>query len=82
MFGEKLARSCDSCGKPIGGGYELCGKCKIYLCLCCLIKLMYLTHTFPQKYPTCNREFITFDEYDKQNVKDCAEKAIEYKKTK
>jgi len=53
MFGENLARPCDSCGKPIGGGYAVCPKCKIFLCLCCQIKLMYKTMVYPVKCPMC-----------------------------
>ena len=37
---ENLARPCDACGKPIGGGYRKCKKCNIYLCFYCGNQLM------------------------------------------
>jgi sugar-specific transcriptional regulator TrmB len=30
---DLLAKPCDACGRPIGGGYCYCQKCKIYFCL-------------------------------------------------
>jgi hypothetical protein len=35
---DLLARPCDACGKPIGGGYKHRQKCKIYLCFICRLQ--------------------------------------------
>jgi len=56
MFDEDLSRPCDSCGKPIGGGYSYCPKCKIYFCLCCSIVLQNITKEYQVKCPMCGEE--------------------------
>jgi len=48
MFDEDLGRSCDACGKPLGGGAHYCPKCKISLCMLCAIRLIWLQKKFPQ----------------------------------
>jgi hypothetical protein len=53
MFGIDLARPCDACGRLVGGGYSVCPKCKIYLCLCCRVDIMYKTKIYPVKCPMC-----------------------------
>jgi predicted RNA-binding Zn-ribbon protein involved in translation (DUF1610 family) len=40
MVKEDLTRSCDACGKPIGGGCRKCKKCNIYFCFYCGTQLM------------------------------------------
>jgi len=53
---ELLTRSCDACGKPIGGGYKHCPKCDIYLCFMCKLTLARVTNEFPAKCPMCGGE--------------------------
>ncbi|MBN1358653.1 hypothetical protein JW988_07785 [Candidatus Bathyarchaeota archaeon] len=36
---DLLARPCDACGKPIGGGYKQFPKWNIYLCFMCRFTL-------------------------------------------
>jgi DNA-binding transcriptional ArsR family regulator len=53
-----LARPCDACRKPIGGGYKHCPKCNIYFCFICGYVLQNLSKEFSAKCPMCGEEFI------------------------
>ena len=53
---EDLTRPCDACGKPIGGGYHHCPKCKIHFCMFCGIELMYSSKEFPIRCPMCGEK--------------------------
>jgi hypothetical protein len=52
---DLLARPCDACGKPIGGGYKHCPKCNIWFCWYCSYVLQ-IKFEYPPKCPTCGRE--------------------------
>jgi DNA-directed RNA polymerase subunit RPC12/RpoP len=54
---EDLARPCDSCGKPIGGAYYKCPRCKIYFCFFCGTQLMLnIKDNYPTKCPMCGEK--------------------------
>jgi hypothetical protein len=53
---DLLARPCDACGKPIGGGFKRCPKCDIYLCFMCRFTLTKFQKEFPAKCPMCGGE--------------------------
>ena len=53
MFNEDLNRPCDACGKPIGGGYKHCPKCKICFCWYRGVVLMQNSKELPVKCPMC-----------------------------
>ncbi len=54
VFTEDLARLCDACGNPIGGGHSHCKKCNIYFCLLCALELIYKLNKFPD-CPMCGK---------------------------
>jgi hypothetical protein len=58
LFNDGLSRPCDACGKPIGGGYRHCPKCKIYFCWYCGIVLMQNSKELPVKCPMCGEMLI------------------------
>ena len=56
--GDIILRSCDACGKRIGGGFSHCPKCGIYFCFMCAYRLQKLQYKFPPECPMCRVEFI------------------------
>ncbi|TRO52562.1 hypothetical protein E2P61_03470 [Candidatus Bathyarchaeota archaeon] len=52
-----LARPCDACGKPIGGGFKRCKKCNIYFCWYCKYLLENISEDYPPKCPMCGGDF-------------------------
>ncbi|MCW4053592.1 MAG: hypothetical protein NWE84_01550 [Candidatus Bathyarchaeota archaeon] len=54
---DLLARPCDACGRPIGGGFKHCPKCNISLCFMCKLILQNISNEFPVKCPMCGKKF-------------------------